>query len=170
MKWTEQRKLDFIADTLYHELRCLLGSATVWQVFKDEDAGFDVVIAADSAFLHARELFVFFTATGKTDVGVDDLVPSKRYPCALFDMWREPLNRHLFHVSKGRLAPNNVHNGVHLKDQVEVFAREILKLWIGFETDPDASAYKTALSTARTHAIDDAKNDARDRGQVLFTY
>lgn len=55
MGGAEHREL--ISDTLYHELRCLLGSATLWHVWREKsDSGYDVIVAMDSALVHASML------------------------------------------------------------------------------------------------------------------
>jgi hypothetical protein len=115
-------KKDFISENLYHELRCLLGAATLWEIFKRSDAGFDVATAMDSAFVHSRCLFNFFTDQGSNDVSLVEF-GTARYDSPIFTKWGEPLNRHVLHMSKGRNNPTNVIDGAHLKEQVVVFAR-----------------------------------------------
>jgi hypothetical protein len=168
VKMTPDEKLDFINDALYHELRCLLGATTVWRAFQEARAGFDVVVAEDSAFVHARCLLNFFTsATSGNDLSIAEFVP-KEYVSPLYIQWKEALNRHVLHVGKGRMKPTNLKGGDHLSEQVEALAREVLRLWQQFETDPTASAYAVVLRAARERAIQDARNDAGERTNPLF--
>lgn len=160
---TESEKITFIEKDLYHELRCLLGAVTVWCASQKEDAGFGVVIAMDSAFVHTRCLFNFFTRSkGGNDVSITAFGPQP-YSSQVYTDWDNPLNQHVLHISKGRLSPKNLRSGSHLNEQVENFAREILKLWEQFENDPLAVAYKAEVQKARVRAIEDAKNDAEGR-------
>lgn len=167
---TDAQKQLFIEQELYHELRCLLGSATVWQVFKNQGAGYDVVVAEDSAFMHARTLFEFFTSDGKNknNIRIAEL-GARKYRSNVYSKWKSALNRHVMHLNYKRLEPSNLKNGIHLKDQVEVFAHEILKLWKQFENDPATQPFHQALAKARQRAIADAKNDAAGRIKPLFT-
>ncbi len=162
-------KPGFISDSLYHELRCLLGAATVWQILKNHHAGFDVAVAMDSAFVHARNLFNFFTEDqGGVDVSVTEFGPTDPYPSPVYDEWREPLHRHLLHIAKGRINPTNLHGTAHLKDQVLAFATAILDLWSQLQSDPAAAPYASLLADARARAIQDSINDAGTRIQPLF--
>lgn len=167
---TDDQKQTFLESELYHELRCLLGSATVWQIFKNKNTGYDVVVAEDSAFMHARTLFEFFTSKGKNSniLRITEFGPRK-FKSNVYAKWKIPLNRHVLHLSEKRLKPNNLKAGEHLNEQVEVFAREILKLWERFENDPAASSFQSTLRKVRVRAVEDAKNDAAGRIEPLFT-
>lgn len=137
---TTSGRSSYVADDLYHELRCLLGAATVWRALRAEQAGFSVIVAMDSAFVHARNLYNFFTLPeGGHDVSVTAFGPASPYSSATCDAWMEPLNRHVLHMSRGRLNPTNVQSGGHLTKQIETFAHDILRLWRLFEADPAAA-------------------------------
>jgi Fe-S cluster biosynthesis and repair protein YggX len=167
MKMTVQQKQAFITDNLYHELRCLLGAATLWQIFKDDGAGFHVVVAMDSAFVHSRCLFKFFTeARGGNDISVVEFGAGP-YPSGPYKAWARSLDRHVLHISKGRVSPTNIRNRDHLNEQVEAFARDIVRLWETFESD--AGDYSAVLIAARNRAITDAANDAAGRISPLFS-
>ena len=164
---TEQQKRDFITQDLYYELRCLLGAATLWQAFKTQHRGFDVVVAMDSAFVHARCLYKFFTQSQSShDISITEFRTSA-YQSSLFDTWEKPLNRHVLHISKGRLNPTNTDGTTHLNEHVEDFANDIYKLWVKFENDPLASIFATELLDARIKAVQDASNDAVGHGITL---
>jgi hypothetical protein len=161
---------DFIEQELYHELRCLLGAATVWRIFREKAAGFDVAIAMDSAFIHARNLLIFFSSVEKSSnsIRVTDFGIEKPYKSEIYSVWKEPLNRHLFHLNKRRMKPTNLKKSGHLKDKVEIFANEVLALWQKLESDPKAESLRIKLEAARKRAIDDAANDAEGRIKPLF--
>jgi hypothetical protein len=157
---TGQQKRDFITKDLYYELRCLLGAATLWQAFKTQHRGFDVVVAMDSAFVHTRCLYKFFTQQQSShDISIVEF-GAAAYQSNLFDTWEKPLNRHVLHISKGRLNPTNTDSTTHLNEHVEDFANDIYKLWVKFENDPLASTFATELRNSRTKAVQDASNDA----------
>src|SRR3974390_3908544 len=115
-------KSPFIRGELCHELRCLLGAATVWTAFSNARAGFDVVVAMGSAFVHARCLLNFFTIKKSgNDVSVTEFGPKAEYKSRVYDTWREPLNRHVLHIAKGRITPRNLGRSGHLNQQVKAF-------------------------------------------------
>lgn len=168
---TERQKGLFIQTELHHELRCLLGSATLWRMFQKVDAGYDTVVAADSAFMHARTLFEFFTSDAKnsnntkvTEFGI------VLYKSPLYSRWKESLNRHVLHLSHTRLNPQNIKGSGQLKDQVEAFAQEVLLLWDRLESDTALEVYKPLLTEARKFAIAHAAHDVKGRGNPIFTF
>ena len=158
----------FVRENLHYELRCLLGATTVWRIFQKNKTGFDVIVAMDAAFVHARCLFAFFTKPKNgNDRSITEFGPNQ-YVSSLYNTWCGALNQHVMHINKGRAHPANVINGVHLNEQVEKFAREILDLWIKFENDPLAQIYSVALREAREEAIKHSKYDACRRINPLF--
>lgn len=170
MVLTPAEKLNFIRSELYHELRCLLGAATVWRAFRESNAGFDVVVAMDSAFVHARCLFNFFTLRKSgNDISVTEFGPANPYFSSVYKEWEEPLNRHVLHIAKGRMNPTNLGASSHLNEQVATFAREILRLWAELERDPAASIFSADVADARARAMQDATNDAGIRTSPLFS-
>jgi len=157
---TEQQKRDFITQDLYYELRCLIGATTLWEAFKAQRKGFDVVVAMDSAFVHIRCLYKFFTQQQSShDISITEF-GTGAYQSTLFSNWEEALNRHVLHISKGRASPTNTDGTTHLNEHVKDFANDIYKLWLKFESDPLASTFAAELSEARTKALQDAVNDA----------
>jgi|EndMetStandDraft_4_1072995.scaffolds.fasta_scaffold02414_12 hypothetical protein len=166
---------NFIKQDLYHELRCLLGAATIWEIDKKQEAGFNVVVSMDSALLHARNLFIFFAPTKNDEANSNTLKVTafgvkKEYDSQRYSVWKEALNRHLFHLDVNRMKPTNLKNSGHLNEQVIVFAQEILNLWKKFENDPDAIEFRDTLIAVRKRAIADAKNDTRNQIDPLFKF
>ena len=166
---TTDEKKRFITDELYHELRCLLGSATIWKIFSDAERGYEVIVAEDSVFLHARILLEFFTAKGKNTntLRITEFGPSK-YTSQLYSKWKVPLNRHSLHLNAQRLRPNNVRAEEHLNEQVLNLAHEVLGLWVKFEGDAKSADFHEELKAARMRAIADAINDTNGRIEPIF--
>jgi len=170
---TPNEKDIFIEKELYHELRCLLGATTLWQTYKKGEMGFDVIVAMDSAFIHARNLFIFFAPTkedknNKNSIKVMEFGLLKPYSSNVYSDCKEALNRHLFHLNKKRLNATNLKKSGHINEKVEIFAKEVLLLWERFENDAQSSQYHEALKAARVRAIEDARNDAENRIESIF--
>lgn len=166
---TFEEKDRFIKEELYHELRCLLGAVTVWRIFMNESRGFDVIVAEDSSFVHARSLFEFFASSSKNkNLLKASEFGAKKYRSDVYTKWKMALNRHVLHLNAQRLSPKNMKGESHLSEQVESFAREILRLWVQFETDPRTEQFHEAFEVARLHAIADAQNDAGERIEPIF--
>ncbi len=128
------------------------------------------MVSMDSAFVHARCLYRFFTQRQSGhDISITEFgIPA--YQSSLFDIWEKPLNRHVLHISKGRLNPTNTDSTTHLNEHVLDFANDIYKLWIKFETNPLAANFSTELLNSRTKAVQDTVNDAvRHSVRPIFT-
>lgn len=70
----------------------------------------------DSAFIHARCLFNFFTlATSGNDISIVEFGPHA-YSSATYTRWKEALHRHVLHINKRRASPTNLKNGAHLNE------------------------------------------------------
>lgn len=163
----EERK-KFIAEDLAHELYCLLSSATIWEVYRAKRAGYEVVIAMDSAFIHARCLYFFFTKlTTKNDISITEFGPNP-YKSELFTTWIGPLNMHVLHINQGRSTPTNIQNGQQLNEQVVMFAREILMLWDKLIVDSAACSFKKELIKARNEAVAGAEINTCNIIEPLF--
>lgn len=170
---SSEEKKDFIENELYHELCCLLEAATVWQILKDGNAGCEVSIAMDSAFIHARNLFVFFAPTdedkkNRNSIKMTDFGFNKTFKSRTYSDSKEAINRHIFHLNKKRLKPTNVKGSGHINEKVKLFADEILKLWQTFEEDDNLGSLKETAQNARLRAIQDARNTADGRIEPLF--
>lgn len=160
-------KKKFIEDHLYHELCSLLEAATFWQVLKDSRAGCEISLVMESAFVHARNLFVFFAATKgdkenansmkMTDFGLNT------YKSSIYSISKEPLNRHLFHLNKKRFKPTNRSNSGPINEKVKVFADEILRLWEMFEKEEGLGELGSVAKEARLLALKDARNTSVGR-------
>jgi hypothetical protein len=138
----KQAKTEYIEKHLFNELRWMLGAATEWYVQEQlqlEIVGYDVVVyAMDSAFLHARTLFEFFTKkTNNNHYGCNEFI-GKTLPSPKYQGWTGPLHRHLMHAQT-RSLPEQLEDfwgGMKDLNKMPVrFALEILRLWKAFEEE-----------------------------------
>ncbi len=168
-----QQKL-FIETELYHELCCLLEAATLWRILKDSRiAGCEISIAMDSAFIHARNLFIFFAPTdddkrNKNNTKMTEFGPKKVFQSRVYSDSKSAINRHLFHLNKQRLKPNNIKGSGPINEKVPIFADEILKLWKVFENDDGLGDLKGIAQQARERAEQDAFNTAHGRIALIL--
>lgn len=144
MTYVEQKQ--FINEHLYNELRWLLCAAASWK--KVVERGTEtypmhfIVYGMDSAFLHARALFEFFTYTQsnskqrKYKVIWKDFGLKEPLISSFYKDWMLPLHHHLMHL-ENRLDITNIINSKHLKDMVFDFAQEIVRLWRDFSSKVD---------------------------------
>lgn len=167
MRMNTLQKQAYIENELGYELRCLLGAATMWKIFKNDSAGFNVVIAMDSVFVHTRCLLSFFTKSSGHDITIDEF-GTTTYTSTIFDTWENPLNRHVLHISKGRANPTNTQTNGHLNEQILSFSNEVLSLWDQFANDPAAASFSASIKKARADAIKAANDDAGGRIEPLF--
>jgi len=145
-------------DDLEYELRMLLGAAKQCQLFDEHDIGNPINYAKDSIYLHARNLYNFFSANTANDARVTKFT-SHQFNLTFYGIWIDALHNHASHIKESRRTPTNVVNGDHLKDQVQKFASDIEGLWtdwINHTTDPQLKTrLKDALKSARQEAQDD---------------
>jgi hypothetical protein len=159
---------------LYNELRWLLSAATQWDAWDKlvegpphikEPCHHLKVYAMDSAMLHARSLFEFFTTKKPSkdrlcwrDFGLAKPLKSKRYKALV-----EPLNARLMHVKKNRAGRRQV------KNEVVNLARDVVELWDKFSHHPALDAlYKTLLDEHRTEAMAEAQKVAAQYGEYSY--
>ena len=159
----------YVEEDLYNELRWLLTAATHWAAYDElvdkksrrSSGDFSLhfkVFVMDSAFLHARALYEFLTATSThnadrltwKDFGLAaGLISTKYLPDFIKD-----LHGRSMHLNKNRSANNPIKG-----DVVEV-AQDILNLWDRFTplvTDP---ILVTELDKARQLSVNDANSVA----------
>lgn len=160
-------KKKFIEDHLYHELCSLLEAAAFWQVLKDSRAGCEISLVMESAFVHARTLFVFFAATEGNKENANSMRMTDfgltMYKSPIYSTTKEALNRHIFHLNKNRLKPTNQKNSGHINEKVKIFADEILRLWEMFEEEDGLGELGSIAKAARLRALDDAHNTLEGR-------
>ncbi len=159
---TKEESLNFIDKHLYNELRWLICAAASWKVVKDKGtAGFPshfIVFTMDSAFLHSRALFEFFTHTNPNSK--PNLVTYQNFNCTrleseLYHNWMGPLHCYLMHI-ENRESSGNIIDGKHLNEMVFEFAVEIVRLWKEFSNQVDAD-YKKSLDLVLEKVISEAE-------------
>lgn len=162
-----------IAEDLYNELRYLLVAATSWRIAKSSNPRslpkHFIVLSMDSAFLHARSLYEFFTGDPSRDEGGGrepaswKLFGAARQKSVLYEKWGETLHARLFHLRRNRPQPTSAKRGTRgtklptdIKEEVVNFAHDLLALWQSFTQDPALLDYRTTLDTKRAGAIREA--------------
>jgi hypothetical protein len=169
---TQVKKTEYLEQHLFNELRWLLSAAREWRVQYDLELGLGgyhvQVYAMDSACLHARALFEFFTKpTGANCYGCDQFLGTgARLVSTMYTKgWDEPLHAFLMHA-QDRSSPvklKTVAGGKEALNRMPVeFAREILRLWEKFEgklgsQGADGVKLQGAARERRIQAIDAAR-------------
>jgi hypothetical protein len=121
----------------------------------------------DSAFLHARSLFEFFTKEKESrnyltvkNFGSEPLCSK------IYKDWEASLHCYLMHLQdrltadlKKKLNGRKIKKDI--KNQVVEFAKEIIRLWIEFSDDTAMKNYKELLDEKLCEAFKDAEETAR---------
>lgn len=168
----------YIKDDLYNELRWLLSAAAEWQAAETGSDKRVIVYAMDSAFLHARSLYEFFTwiepqrptRRAQTRVYWRTYGLQGRLVSRLYTDWIGILHDYVMHLNDVRGSSSNVLNGQQLNKQILIFAEDVLHLWDQFSAMPEVSQFSTELADARRKSVEQANSIAKERGlQPLFT-
>jgi hypothetical protein len=143
---------EYAARHVSHALMEALIAAATWACSRDGDErGLPYKIqeiAEYSAFAHQRGLFELFCDPGANDKGELTVVGKARRKLGgdeaveslVWDTWHEHLNRAAAHLAKRHEEIDPVVDGVHLKDQVVDFAREVVRIWTKYERASGISA------------------------------
>jgi hypothetical protein len=166
---------DAIEKDLSNELRWLLCAATEWdaydkligeppQVPKLEEPCFHLkVYAMDAAFIHARSLYEFFTATQQSILrnksnGLRRLTwydfssnPTLRQTSTKYAQFMQPLHGRVMHLDHNRSGYDEI------KKEVANFAADILVLWNNFIMHPETRDYAILLVKFKDQAIREAE-------------
>jgi hypothetical protein len=133
---------DYLENHLGKELHGLLRAASEWHAQKHMNlcvGGYEVqTYAMDSAFLHARTLFEFFTEpkTGDYYYACDAYGLRAIQPNRYAGAWKAVLHAFTMHA-QDRSAPQPLSSfdgtlTKHLKDMPVDFAQEVIELWQTF--------------------------------------
>ncbi len=140
---TKTEKIKFINEHLYNELRYMLCASASWCIAKKNSKDLPmhfIVYTMDSAFLHARSLFEFFTyvPSGKKTYLVTwkEFELDNELKSEVYKTWRVSLHHHVMHLESRQGVPNVI-EGVHLKEMVLQFSIEVVRLWIEFSKKLD---------------------------------
>jgi hypothetical protein len=159
---TLEQKKQFVTNDLGdYELRCLLGNAAALGELERRQAGYLCVALINASCIHARNLFNFFCRFGHNDIHVTDFGALVLYQSDVYDKWSDAIHDHVMHIRGARVKkPSNVKNVDALNEQVQVFAREALRLWDLFEIEAACSDLRHEIVAARVKAEKDAALDA----------
>ncbi len=116
---------------LFYELRMLLGAASMCILAEENDWGNATNFFKDSVYIHARNLYSFFTDRTRDDVSIQDFGLNCVYS-GLYDDKREALNRRVMHISPGRPTRNETVEPIgssQLNELVEEFTTELEAMW-----------------------------------------
>jgi hypothetical protein len=166
-----------IKEDLFNELRWLLCAATEWAAYdtliekppipKIAEPCFHLkVYTINSALLHARSLYEFFTATEHSMTRNPTRLTWRNYGLPArqasdkYNQFMEPLHGRVMHLDKNRAGYDEI------KSEVVNLAKDILRLWNAFSThqdiDPD---YAELLDKSRKQAIEEARSVAKQYAQ-----
>ena len=134
----------------------------------------------DSAFLHTRSLYEFFTGDPTGDEGAGrqpaswKLFGATRQRSPLYETWRETLHARLFHIRTNRPQPTSAKTGAnlpqHIPAEVLNFAHDVLRLWDAFTNDAALADYRSLLNGRRDEAVNEARKIAeRHKTSPQFT-
>jgi hypothetical protein len=169
-----------IEKDLYNELRWLLSASTQWyahdqligeppQVPLIKEPCHDLkVYTMDSAFLHARSLYEFFTATKTRPDRLTwrDYSQTSPQTSAKYEQFRTPLHGRLMHLNKDR----SEYDGI--KSEVVEIAKDVLILWDAFSAalaaDPNLRPYADLLGRYREVARAEAAHVAEQYKEFGF--
>jgi len=172
-----------IEKDLFNELKWLLCAATEWEAYdkligeppqipKIKEPCFHLkVYTMDSAFLHARSLYEFFTATEESILrnkgkGLRltwrDYSLTARQTSTKYAQFMQPLHGRVMHLDQNRSGYNE------MKKEVVNFASDILDLWDGFSKSPDLKSYAGLLDKFHDQAIDEATSVAEQYQKYGF--
>jgi len=164
----------YMEEDLFNELRWLLCAATQWDTYERiiaEPCFHLNVYTMDSAFMHARSLYEFFTAPeeaikrnekrGEKRLTWRDYSVMARQTSRKYEEFIKPLHGRVMHLDKDRPGYDAV------KSEVVNFAKDILELWDGFTKKPGINKYAELLKKLRDDAIREARHVAsqyKDQG------
>lgn len=158
--WRRDMQIGFndIKEHLQYELRFLFGAQLLIKTTKND--GNLQNYFKDSAYIHTRTLYEFFTAkSGGNDIHLEDLGQVKMQS-SLYNKWLEALNRRAMHLSPGRVKRNNTKEPLdsgQLNDQIDNFCHDITSLWLQWVKNDNnrASELIDILWNAKDQAHDD---------------
>jgi len=149
-----------------HAFNCMIGAATLWVANPPESESIWRLnwTAEYAAFAHQRALYELFcddetgARRGRELLGLDDSLGSDPWR-----IWRQHLNTAALHLHGRWSERDPVVDDEHLKNQVAMFACDIVGLWSDLEslTPADVSA---VLKRTRLAVIGQARRAADDLG------
>ena len=146
---------------LEYHLHLLFGASRIEKSFNNPNQpniGYLIWYFRNSAFVHARSLYYFFTGTDERDLNVSDFI-SYNFSFPNLEIWLDAINKYEVHIDKNRDQKLNKINGVAIEDMVVEFATEIetaMNAWVANESDPTE---QSKIQKTLDKAIRDGEND-----------
>lgn len=145
-------------DDLQYELRLLLGAAKIASILEKTASGNVINYAKDSVYLHARNLYNFFSGNATNDARVKQFTDHS-FDLTTYNLWIGALHDHVLHIKTKRSHNvSNVINGVHLNEKTQDFADDIKKMWTEWRDATLDPVFRVRL----TDALDVAQKEAED--------
>ena len=156
-------------DDLAYELQLLLGASKIIDTLErydsqrladDRKMGNLVNYFKDSAYVHIRNLYNFFSANTQNDAKVTEYIKGYSFNLTMYRNWKGALHDHALHIKAERknTPRSNAIGGRHLNEMVPDFTNDILKLWQDWI---DNTTDKT-LEKKLIKILDDAKKATND--------
>jgi hypothetical protein len=162
--WNIDRDLEpYIETHLVYELKYLLVAAVTWSAV---DAEADrapwpdhlVVMAMESAFVHARTLCEFLALE---EGWSKDRSPHDAPPLPLWNEYCEPMHMKVLHPDPRRPYAPGERKGDDLKDRVVDLAQEVLAGWDQVADQEGMAVFRASMVRARNSAVADSHRAAR---------
>lgn len=154
----QQQKLDFISKHLFYELRMLLGAKKVLEVFDENEMGNICSLVRDSIYLHARNLYNFFSGKARNDASIG-IFSDHEYNLGLYETYGDELHEAALHIKPQRIIESASSGNKLLADVAVLFAEDIERLWqdwIANEKDQEIKDQLIeTLAKARQESDDD---------------
>ncbi len=147
---------------LFYELRMLLGAVNMCALAEENGWGHATNYLKDSVYIHARNLYSFFTDRTNDDVSIEDFGLCFMYS-ELYSQRRDAINRRVMHINPGRPTRNDILEPIgstQLNELIGVFAAELETMWAVWVSLTDDTVLKAKLSQALKDARDQANEDS----------
>ena len=152
---------------LEYELHLLLGASKIIRAIEQYDSvkkndneklGNTVNHFKDSAYIHIRNLYNYFSNATRNDGKVSEYT-NHNFNLNLYNQWSDALHQHAVHVRPGRNNPNNEINGVHINTMIPSFANDLDNLWQEWINTTSDSSLKIKLQDALVNAHKESDED-----------
>ena len=138
----------------------LFGAAKLQRLLSSEVPGNPENYLKDSAYVHMRNLYNFFTVSKPgndssiTQFG-DSVIASKLFPSP----WKPGLNVDVMHIAGNRANSLNVQNGKHINECIQDFATDIESMWSTWVAATKDPKLRVQLAKSLTRANQQAQDD-----------
>lgn len=157
MKYTNER-IKFLKEDLFYELRMLFSASMAVQLFEKLDLGNPTNLLKDSAYVHTRNLYNFFSGEKRYDASIKKYI-DHAFDLTLYDKWSKALHTHVLHIKTDRLNKLNVVDGTHINTMIPVFAINIEILWLEWHSQEKNIEIKEIIISVFNRAKEESSND-----------